>query len=91
MIIADKILSEMAESAELDGGTLPDNMCAVIRDDLLALIDVCSRINSDLAEMQGAINDFCREESWGADIWKRQPHVSKLFELSGNKIPVRSF
>lgn len=35
--------------------------------------------------MSEAIAEFCKEQDWACDEWKRQPHIARLFKL--NKKP----
>lgn len=38
-------------------------------------------LERELAEAKKAIAEFVQESSWAADVWKRQPHIAKLFKL----------
>jgi hypothetical protein len=36
-----------------------------------------------------AIQEFARGQDWAADIWKRQPHIKRLFDLATRDEPKR--
>ena len=37
--------------------------------------------DSQIDEMQSAINTFCKKSDWCADGWKEQPWIKALFDL----------
>lgn len=48
-------------------------------------VNACRGMADPAAEIQAmreAIKNFCKEQEWAVDAWKKQAHVAALFELA---------
>jgi len=54
------------------------------RPDLRALspIGECERLAKENAMLRDAIAAFVKASEWGADAWKSQPHIKRLFDIA---------
>lgn len=51
----------------------------------LNCVNACQGMADPAAEIQAmrdAIKNFCKEQEWAVDTWKKQAHVAALFELA---------
>ena len=40
------------------------------------------KLDAKLTKTIEAIDEFCAKNRWSADIWKNQPHIKALFDIS---------
>ena len=59
-------------------------MRVIDRPDLRALspIGECERLEGENAMLRDAIAAFVTASEWGADAWKAQPHIRRLFDIA---------
>ncbi len=47
--------------------------------------EFAEKLERERDELREALAEFCKEQDWACDEWKRQPHIARLFKL--NKKP----
>ncbi len=59
-------------------------MRVIDRPDLRVLspIGECERLEGENAMLRDAIAAFVKASEWGADAWKAQPHIRRLFDIA---------
>ena len=63
-------------------------MRVIDRPDLRALspIGECERLEGENAMLRDAIAAFVKASEWGADAWKAQPHIRRLFDIANKGV-----
>ena len=63
-------------------------MRVIDRPDLRALspIGECERLEGENAMLRDAIAAFVKASEWGADAWKAQPHIRRLFDIANEQV-----